>query len=117
MNKLSLLILILLFVNNCSISKKQGFFGKDKPDLEKTQNIETVLTKQVREEQEFNPTLEIKVSDGKFNKNFNNNQNNIGELSYEGILEKIGKYNFLKYMILNISVDIFYNENVKLIVE
>ena len=114
MNKLSLLILILLFVNNCSISKKQGFFGKDKPDLEKTQNIETVLTKQVREEQEFNPTLEIKVSDGKFNKNFNNNQNNIGELSYEGGLEKIGKYNFTKFdNFQHIDVQpVFYNENV-----
>ena len=114
MNKLSLLILILLFVNNCSISKKQGFFGKDKPDLEKTQNIETVLTKQVREEQEFNPTLEIKVSDGKFNKNFNNNHNNIGELYYEGGLEKIGKYNFTKFdNFQHIDVQpVFYNENV-----
>ena len=114
MNKLSLLILILLFVNNCSISKKQGFFGKDKPDLEKTQNIETVLTKQIRVEQEFNPTLEIKVSDGKFNKNFNNNQNNIGELSYEGGLEKIGNYNFTKFdNFQHIDVQpVFYNENI-----
>ena len=114
MNKLSLLILILLFVNNCSISKKQGFFGKDKPDLEKTQNIETILTKQIREEQELNPTLEIKISDGKFNKNFNNNHNNIGELYYEGGLEKIGNYNFTKFdNFEHIDVQpVFYNENV-----
>ena len=114
MNKLSLLILILLFINNCSISKKQGFFGKDKPDLEKTQNIETILTKQIREEQEFNPTLEIKISDGKFNKNFNNNHNNIGELYYEGGLEKIGNYNFTKFdNFEHIDVQpVFYNENI-----
>ena len=114
MNKLSLLILILLFINNCSISKKQGFFGKDKPDLEKTQNIETILTKQIREEQEFNPTLEIKISDGKFNKNFNNNHNNIGELYYEGGLEKIGNYNFTKFdNFQHIDVQpVFYNENI-----
>ena len=114
MNKLSLLILILLFVNNCSISKKQGFFGKDKPDLEKTQNIETILTKQIREEQELNPTLEIKISDGKFNKNFNNNHNNIGELYYEGGLEKIGNYNFTKFdNFEHIDVQpVFYNENI-----
>jgi len=113
-NKLSLLILILLFINNCSISKKQGFFGKDKPDLEKTQNIETILTKQIREEQEFNPTLEIKISDGKFNKNFNNNHNNIGELYYEGGLEKIGNYNFTKFdNFEHIDVQpVFYNENI-----
>ena len=114
MNKLSLLILILLFINNCSISKKQGFFGKDKPDLEKTQNTETILTKQIREEQEFNPTLEIKISDGKFNKNFNNNHNNIGELYYEGGLEKIGNYNFTKFdNFEHIDVQpVFYNENI-----
>ena len=114
MNKLSLLILILLFINNCSISKKQGFFGKDKPDLEKTQNIETILTKQIREEQELNPTLEIKISDGKFNKNFNNNHNNIGELYYEGGLEKIGNYNFTKFdNFEHIDVQpVFYNENI-----
>ena len=114
MNKLSLLILILLFINNCSISKKQGFFGKDKPDLEKTQNIETILTKQIREEQELNPTLEIKISDGKFNKNFNNNHNNIGELYYEGGLEKIGNYNFTKFdNFQHIDVQpVFYNENI-----
>ena len=114
MNKLSLLILILLFINNCSISKKQGFFGKDKPDLEKTQNTETILTKQIREEQEFNPTLEIKISDGKFNKNFNNNHNNIGELYYEGGLEKIGNYNFTKFdNFQHIDVQpVFYNENI-----
>ena len=114
MNKLSLLILILLFINNCSISKKQGFFGKDKPDLEKTQNTETILTKQIREEQELNPTLEIKISDGKFNKNFNNNHNNIGELYYEGGLEKIGNYNFTKFdNFQHIDVQpVFYNENI-----
>ncbi|WP_415323722.1 PQQ-binding-like beta-propeller repeat protein [Candidatus Pelagibacter sp. Uisw_127] len=114
MNKLSLLILILLFVNNCSINKKKVFFGKDKPNLEKTQNIKTVLTKQVKEEQELNPTLEIKISDGKFNKNYNNNQNNIGELFYEGGLEKIGKYNFSKFdNFQHIDVQpVFYNENI-----
>jgi len=96
-NKLSLLILILLFTNNCSINKKQSFWGKEKSNIEEIENIKTVLTKQVRIEQEFNPTLEIKVPYGKLNKNFINNQNNIGELSYEGGLEKIGIYTcFLK---------------------
>jgi outer membrane protein assembly factor BamB len=113
-NKLSLLILILLFVNNCSINKKQRFWGKEKPNVEEIENVKIILTKQVREEQEFNPTLKIKVSDGKFSKNFNNNQNNTGELSYEGGLEKIGKYNFSKFDDFE-YIDlqpVFYNENV-----
>ena len=114
MNKLSLLILILLLANNCSINKKQGFWGKEKSNIEEVENPKTILTKQLREEQEFNPTLEIKVSNGKFSKSGNNNQNKIGELSYEGRLEKIGKYNFSKFNnFKHIDVQpIFYNEKV-----
>jgi len=113
-NKLLALILILLFVNNCSINKKKGFLSNKKPNVEKIRNVKTILTKQIREEQEFNPALKIKVSDGKLNKNFDNNQNNIGEQSYEGGLEKIGKYNFSKFNDFKYT-DIqpaFYNQQV-----
>ena len=112
MNKLSSIILILLLVNNCSISKKQGFWGEKESNVDDIKNIRTVLTKQTKEEQEFNPTLGIKVSGGKFNTNFNNNQNNIGETSYEGGLEKIGNYKFSKFDNFKyIDVQpIFYNE-------
>ena len=114
MNKLSLLILTLLFVNNCSIIKKQSFLGKKKIDIEKIENIKKTLTKKIRKEQEFNSTLEIKVSNRDFNKNFINNQNNIGELSYEGGLQKIGKYNFSKFDDFDhIDVQpVFYEDNI-----
>ena len=114
MNKLSILILIILLTNNCSINKKQRFWSKDTSSVVETENVKTILTKQPREEQEFNNLLEIKFSEGKSNKSFNNNQNNIGELSYEGRLEKIGKYNYSKFNDFK-YVDlqpIFYNEYV-----
>ena len=114
MNKLTLLFLILLFVNNCSTNKKQGLFSKNKNNIEEVKNIEIILSKQLKEEQELNPELEIKISEGKFSKIFNNNQNNTGELSYEGRLEKIGKYNFSKFNDFeHIDVKpIFYNKHV-----
>jgi len=96
-SKLSLLVLIFLLVNNCSINKKKGFWGKEKSNIKESETVKIILTKQTIEEQEFNPTLKIKVSDGKFNKNFKNNQNNIGENSYEGRLEKIGNYTFSNF--------------------
>ena len=113
MSKLSLLILILLFINNCSINEKKKFFGKEKSNVKEIKNVKTILTKQIKKEQEFNFSLQIKISDGKFNKNFNNNQNNIGEVSYEGGLEKIGNYKFSKFKDFDqIDVQpIFYNEN------
>ena len=111
MNKLSLLILILLLANNCSINKKQRFWGEEKSKIE---NVKTILTKQAIEEKEFNSKVKIKISNGKYSKKFNNNQNNIGELSYEGFLEKTGKYNFSKFDDFEyIDVQpVFYNDHV-----
>ncbi len=126
MNKLSLLFLILLIVNNCSADKKEKIIEKEKYNVEKIEgtktilstqveieNDKTILTKKKRKERELNPTLNIKFSNGEFKKSFNN-QNNIGELSYDGNLEKIGKYNFSKFdNFAYIDVQpVFYNENV-----
>ncbi|MDB0067657.1 dehydrogenase, partial [Candidatus Pelagibacter sp.] len=90
MNKVLLSVLIFLILNNCSASKKVGFWDKNAKDELQIENTKTILTKQVRLEQEFNSNLYIKISNGKFNQNSLNNQNNTGELAYEGVLEKIG---------------------------
>ena len=114
MNKLSLLILILLLANNCSINKKYSFLGKDKLNIEEINKVKKILTRNVREEKEFNSTLVIKVLDDKFIKSFDNGQNNIGQQSYEGNLERIGKYSFSKFddfEYIDVS-PIFYKEHV-----
>ena len=113
MSKLSLLIFFFLLLNNCSINKKQEFWNKEKVNIEEIENTKTILTKKVREEKEFNPTLKIKLSPGKINKNFSNNQNNTGETYYKGGLEKIGNYKFSKFDDFEyIDVQpIFYNDH------
>ena len=113
MNKVLLSVLILLILNNCSASKKVGFWDKDNEDQKQIENTKTILTKQVRLEEEFNPNLYVKISTGKFNQNSLNNQNDMGELAYEGVLEKIGKYNFSKFNDFDfISPNpLFYNKN------
>ena len=113
MNKVLLSVLILLILNNCSASKKVGFWDKDNKDQKQIENTKTILTKQVRLEEEFNPNLYVKISTGKFNQNSLNNQNDMGELAYEGVLEKIGKYNFSKFNDFDfISPNpLFYNKN------
>ena len=114
MSKLSLLILILLLLNNCSSNKKIHFWNKENLNIEETRDIKKILSKQVRVEKEFNPTLKIKISDGKFSNNFYNNQNNMGEQYYEGSLEKIGKYNFSKFDDFEyIHMEpVFYNDHI-----
>ena len=114
MNKLSLLILAFLLFNNCSLNKSKGFWGKEKLKKQEIKNVKTILTKQYREEQELNPTIKIKISEGKFNKDFTNNQNDPGEIFYNGNLEKVGKYKFSKFKDFSYidAQPIFYNEDV-----
>ena len=113
MNKVILSILTLIILNNCSASKKVGFWGKDDSDQKQIENTKTILTKQVRLEEEFNSNLYVKISNGELNQNSLNNQNDIGELVYEGVLEKTGKYNFSKFNDFDfISPNpLFYNKN------
>jgi outer membrane protein assembly factor BamB len=112
-NKIVLSVLILLILNNCSASKKVGFWNKDDKDQKQIENTKTILTKQIRLEEEFNSNLYIKISNGKLNQNSLNNQNDTGELTYEGILEKIGKYNFSKFNDFDFisPSPLFYNNN------
>jgi len=112
-NKVLLSVLILLILNNCSASKKVVFWDKDDKDVSQIENTKTILTKQVKLEEEFNSNLYVKISNGNFNQNSLNNQNDTGELAYEGVLEKIGKYNFSKFNDFDfISPNpLFYNKN------
>ena len=114
MNKLALLILILLLANNCSIKKKQGFWVKGKNSIEEVKNTKIILSKKTNKEKEFNTGLEINITNEKLSKNSINNQNNTGELAYDGKLEKIGKYNFSKFdNFEHIDVrPIFYNNKI-----
>ena len=83
---------------------------KNKQQIE---NNKTILTKQIRLEEEFNSNLYVKISNGKLNQNSLNDQNDTGELTYEGVLEKIGKYNFSKFNDFDFisPSPLFYNNN------
>ena len=113
MNKVLLSVLIFLILNNCSTSKKAGFWNKDDKNQQQIENNKTILTKQIRLEEEFNSNLYVKISNGKLNQNSLNDQNDTGELTYEGILEKIGKYNFSKFNDFDFisPSPLFYNNN------
>ena len=97
MNKILLLVGIFLFFNNCSLYKSNTILEKKKTNVQKIENTRTVLTEQKIGEQEFNQELNIEVSHFKYSANFNNNQNNTGELRYQGLLKKIGKYKYSKF--------------------
>ena len=114
MNKVLLSVLIFLIFSNCSAGKKLTSWGKGDKKQTDIVNNKTILTKQARLEQEFNANLYIKISNEKLNQNSLNNQNDSGELAYEGALQRIGKYKFSKFNDFNfISPNpLFYNKNI-----
>jgi outer membrane protein assembly factor BamB len=107
-NKLLLSVLFFLLANNCS------FLPKEKPKNEIKKSNKIILSKQLRIEQELNPEIEIQISQGKFNTNHQNNQNNIGELEYQGLLEKKVKFKFSKFDDFEYvnAEPIFYNDKI-----
>ena len=113
MSKLSLLILITLLLSGCSLTGSSKLWNNDKTQVNEPENIKIVLTNEASPVEEFNSNIEIDISNGNFNKDPNNNQNNAGELNYEGILNKVGKYSFSKFNdfeYLDVQ-PIFYNQN------
>lgn len=113
MSKLSLLILITLLLSGCSLTGSSKLWNNDKTQANEPENIKIVLTNEASPVEEFNSNIEIDISNGNFNKDPNNNQNNAGELNYEGILNKVGKYSFSKFNdfeYLDVQ-PIFYNQN------
>ena len=97
MNKALLFILIILFLNNCTSDNKEILLEGKKTNLKKTSDIKTIRSQLIIDEQEFNPTIKIQISEGKFGINSDSNQNDIGELGYQGFLERVGKYNFKNF--------------------
>ena len=104
MNKLSLIILVFLLISGCS--------SKDDSYIQEDVRVKIILSKELLEEQEFNTGVEISISNGVYNDNFDSNQNDQGELSYEGLFQKVGKYSYSKFDNFKYvdAQPVFYNE-------
>ena len=104
------IILVFIFINNCSVP-----FAKKKIEKKEQNNITEVLKKEKNTDIEFNPNLKITLQSKTKNKSFLNNfQNNNGRTAFDGDLEIITKFKFSKIKNFNkyeptIS---FYNNNI-----
>ena len=97
MNKLFYL-LILLFLANCSLDTKTGFWSKSKILKSEVEPVEKKLfvDKEIYEK-EFNPELKIRLKKNiKKNSFINNLSNNNGIVKFTGELKNISKYKFSK---------------------
>ena len=91
------IILSILILNSCSFDTKSGIWTKETISLESKENnqIKELFKKEISNENEFNPKLEIVL------KNFSENRNkykgnNFGALKVDTNFKNISKYNFSK---------------------
>ena len=97
MNNIIKIIVIFIFLANCSLNKNSKFWTNEKIVEEKQQNIEEIFKKEEALKLEFNSNLKISLYSKPIDKSFINNfDNNNGRINYRGDLKKISKFKFSK---------------------
>ena len=98
MIKIIHLLILFLFILNCSLDTKTGFWSKsEKLKSEKNSSEEKLFADVKIYQDEFNPDLKIKLKNNFKKKSFVNNLlNNNGVVNFSGELKKISKYKFSK---------------------
>tara|TARA_B110000305_G_scaffold119354_1_gene134038 strand:+ start:112 stop:1413 length:1302 start_codon:yes stop_codon:yes gene_type:complete len=96
-SKIFKLLLIFIFITNCSFHKNSKFWNKENIKEEKNENITEIFKKEENLNFELNPNLKIALDSRAVNNSFSNNlSNNNGRINYNGKLENLSRYKFKK---------------------
>ncbi|MDC3101942.1 PQQ-binding-like beta-propeller repeat protein [Candidatus Pelagibacter sp.] len=101
MNRLVILLIALIFINNCSLNENSRIWKDKEKELFAQSKLKKVFAEDKIDVQEFNQELNLDLSTIKTNNKFIDNQNNFGSQNYKGELNKIGSYKFSKLEELN----------------
>ena len=100
MNKLTILLLSLFLLNNCSLNENSKIWKEKEKNLE-SKNIEKVFLDKKIIVSEFNQELKLNLGEIQSNNKTIDNQNNYGSQSYDGLIKKVGNYKFSKLENIN----------------
>lgn len=101
MNRIIILIIALIFLNQCSFKENSRIWKDKENKLEAQKNIKKVFLEDKKITTEFNQELKLDLSIIKFNNKITDNENNYGSQNYEGLIDKIGNYKFSKFEDIN----------------
>ena len=101
MNRIIILIIALIFLNQCSFKENSRIWKDKENKLEAQKNIKKVFLEDKKITSEFNQELKLDLSIIKFNNKITDNENNYGSQNYEGLIDKIGNYKFSKFEDIN----------------
>ena len=101
MNKISILVILLLFLSNCSSNKNPLNWKKKQIKIEDQQNVKKAFKEDKVVQKEFNSDLRLDLSNIVLNNKTFDNKNNLGSQNYDGLLNKVGNYKFSKLLGFN----------------
>ena len=101
MNKLIIILIAFIFLNNCSFNEDSKIWKNKDQDLSQDQNIKQIYADEKTTVTEFNKVLKLDLSNLKTNNKINDNKNNLSSQIYGGNLNKIGNYKFSKFEEIN----------------
>ena len=101
MNKLIIILIAFIFLNNCSFNEDSKIWKNKDQDLSQDQSIKQIFADEKTEVTEFNKVLKLDLSNLKTNNKINDNKNNLSSQTYGGNLNKIGNYKFSKFEEIN----------------
>jgi outer membrane protein assembly factor BamB len=100
-NRIIILIIALIFLNQCSFKENSRIWKDKENKLEAQKNIKKVFLEDKKITSEFNQELKLDLSIIKFNNKIIDNENNYGSQNYKGLIDKIGNYKFSKFEDIN----------------
>ena len=97
MYKYILLLVTFIFLNQCSLDTKTGFWTKTQELEKKEDKLDEIFKSKEILEKEFNKNLKLKINSAYTKKPFINNlSNNSGYINYESNFKEISKFKFKK---------------------
>ena len=96
MNRLFILAISLLFLNQCSFNENSRLWKEKEKNVENQKNIKKVFSEDKKITSEFNQELKLDLTKIKINNKITDNKNDYGSQDYGGLINKIGNYKFSK---------------------
>ena len=95
MNNIFKILLVFIFLTNCSFNKNSSFWKTEKIKKVEIQKKKEIIKKEKKFSSEFHTKVKISLYAKAVNDSFLNNlDNNNGRINFNGNLEKISKYKF-----------------------
>jgi outer membrane protein assembly factor BamB len=100
-NRLTILILLIFLLNNCSFNENSRIWNEKEKTSKNQNTVKKIFTKNKKNTIEFNKDLKLDFTKIETNNKVIDNKNNYGSQNYSGPIDKIANYNFSKIENIN----------------